>query len=640
MGRRGQQHRQRAGPGRCRTHRGVGRVVLGEVVDDPQQPGGVLRPLGVPAQPEEILGHPGGEPRQDGVRGQRGDRVRDPRDGPGARVHPQGAEHPDVLRQRPLRARDDPGARAPGDPAEPAGHHPVGLAGGDGEGSQHEAAGLQAERGDHGRGAHRHRLLSAPDGGIGLDQVQQPAPLVLGQLGAEDAAAAQAASGAPPERSDHQRVQVRPDVSPGALVTAPVRRHGPEDRLPAEQRPPGGREEGHQRGVLQHAGADRVDHGHGAPPGRLEQTGRAEVRVRPQFEGIGERLVDPAQDDVHGLHPVHRTHPHPAAAHREVAALDQGVAEQGGQERLVEGGLRTGARGEQHDLGRLRGRRRRLLQRVADDVEEVAQPFQLGVAVQARHDPGDDPPVLHHVPGAGGGLGPVAEHQPVAVRGADQVGGGQEEPPRAVGGQPVRRPDESGVAEHDVGGDHSGLDQPARPVQVAQDGVQEFGPLLQAGRQRAPLGGVEDHGERVEGPAAAGPPPARHAVGDAVVLDQPAGLGPAREQPGRAEQVDAGAEVVGGLADRAVPAGELVDARTGGGGGDVSRDDAVRRRLRAGRLGGLGGLRAHRVIVIGTRCPRGADRGCTGTRRRRGRTGPRARASRRRPRDRGCARRW
>ena len=272
---------------------------------------------------------------------------------------------------------------------------------------------------------------------------------------------------------------------------------------------------GHQRGVLQDAGAQAVDDAHPPAAHGLDQAGDAELGVAAQLERVAPGGVDAAQDDVDALEAAEDPHLHPAVAHDEVAALHEREAERGGDERLVVRRLRLAA-GRQDDhprVGEVAGGA--LQQRRAQGAEERLHPVQPGLAVELGQHPRQHPPVLHRVAQARRRLGPVGQHPPLAAVVAAQVGGGEHQRARVVGGLAGHDAQEPGVAVHDRRRQHALGQQPLRPVEVGEDGVEQLGALGQPDLQRRPLRGVDDERDGVQAPGAG--PVAGTGVGDAVV---------------------------------------------------------------------------------------------------------------------------
>ena len=183
-------------------------------------------------------------------------------------------------------------------------------------------------------------------------------------------------------------------------ITAPPGRHRRKQQRLIEQPLAEPREVGQQTPVLHDAAADAVHDRDRAATRGLQQSGHAELGVGAQLERIGVRRVDPAQDDVDRLEPAQGPGPDPTVVHGQVAADDERIAEQRGQERLVERRLALRARRQQDDVGGLAPGRRDLLQAESHGVEERREPLGPGVAVEPGQQPRDDPPVLHGVAGA------------------------------------------------------------------------------------------------------------------------------------------------------------------------------------------------------------------------------------------------
>ena len=302
---------------------------------------------------------------------------------------------------------------------------------------------------------------------------------------------------------------------------------------------------GQQARVLEHPAAERVDDGHAAEAGRLDEAGHPELGVGAQLERVAEPGVGPAQDHVDTLEPTERAHPHPAVAHRQVGALDQRVAEVGSQVGVLEGGLAPRAGAEQHDPGIVGVGRGDVLERGPQRAEEGGEPVDLGVAVQAREHPGDDDPVLQGVARARRRLGAVGQHGAAARGVAGEVDGHSEQLLAAGHADLVALAQEAGVAEDQLGGQQPAAQQLAGAVEIGEDQVEQLGPLDHAELDAGPLVAGEQHRDRVEGPGSgrrgrgvAGIVLAVDVVGDAVVVEQAAGLGATVEQLVEAQIAD------------------------------------------------------------------------------------------------------
>ena len=168
---------------------------------------------------------------------------------------------------------------------------------------------------------------------------------------------------------------------------------------------------------------------------------------------------------------------------------------------MLECGLAERA-GRQDDDPRI-GRRRRgdCDQSGPQGPEERRQPVNLGVAVQAREDPGDHHPVLQRVAGSRRRLGPVGQRPAPALGVAGQVDGVGHQLLRAGDADLVARAQEAGVAVDQLGGQEPSPQQVARPVQVGQDQVEQLGPLYRPPLDTGPLAARKQHRYGVQVPS-------------------------------------------------------------------------------------------------------------------------------------------
>ena len=323
------------------------------------------------------------------------------------------------------------------------------------------------------------------------------------------------------DRADDQRVEVGEHVPAGLLLATPPGRRALQAQRGAEQMLAESRQERHQRRVLEHARAERVDDRHVAGASDLEQSRDAELRVGLELQRVAEPAVDAPEDHVDRFHLADGAHPHAVLTDGQIAALHERVAERGRQHRVLEGGLveRTG---RQHDDPRvLRSLRRDLLQRGAQHAEERRQTVDLRMAIEARQDTRDHGPVLERVAGAGGGLRAVADHRPAALLIASEIDGVAEQ---LLG---TRQPDliacaqKAVVAEHELGWQQAAAQQLPRTVEVLQDHAEQLRPLDHARLDRLPFAAGDDGRHRIEQPAARGQTGATiGVVGHAVLIEQ------------------------------------------------------------------------------------------------------------------------
>ncbi len=155
-------------------------------------------------------------------------------------------------------------------------------------------------------------------------------------------------------------------------LAAPPGRRGRQGQRLSEQPFAQNREEGEQAGVFQHAAAQGVDHRDRTQPARFDQARHAQVRIRAQLEGVAVPRVDPSEDDVDRFGMADGPHPDPAVLHPQIRALDELVAELGGQRSVLEGGLAPRAGRQNHDPGLGRGLGGDRLQAGAQSAEKGA----------------------------------------------------------------------------------------------------------------------------------------------------------------------------------------------------------------------------------------------------------------------------
>ena len=229
-----------------------------------------------------------------------------------------------------------------------------------------------------------------------LDPVCQLLALSGAQRGPTHAAAVTPADG-----PYHEGVQVLQRVAQRGLVAAPpsVNRRQPQ-RL-AEQSFTQLWQEREQSGILEHPGSEVVQHADSALADTFHESGDPKPRVRTQLERVHPGRVDAPQDHVDLLEFAKNSHPYPAVTNRQIAALEQREAEQGGNEGLVEGGFRVRPRAQHHDARVLDRAGRRINEGEAHRLEERGQPMQVGLMIDIRNDPRNDTAILHGESGTG-----------------------------------------------------------------------------------------------------------------------------------------------------------------------------------------------------------------------------------------------
>ena len=353
---------------------------------------------------------------------------------------------------------------------------------------------------------------------------------------AESIAPDHAPPGAGVHRHKHEFFQVIQHVIQTVRLPAPPRRRRRQGQLFVQQSAAQGGQKRYQRSAFQPAAAQRVDDADVAGPHRLHQTCAAEQRRLIQFERIAERIVQPPQDDVNRLQAGQRFEIDALVAHRQVAALDQGVAEVARQIGVLEVGFVIRSGGQQHDARVVAVARCHVVQRLPQGGKVRRQPLHLAVAQHLGQDARQHLAILQRIAGPGRALGAVGQHPPTTVRRARQVGGVDVQVAVVGHRQAVARPQKAGVREHQFRRQQPFGEQALRAVYVRQHGVQQPRPLRQGGFQSRPFRRPDNPRHRVQFPRAFHA--ARvvvHVVRDAVFVDHPPRLLPAVRQFLRAQ---------------------------------------------------------------------------------------------------------
>ena len=265
-----------------------------------------------------------------------------------------------------------------------------------------------------------------------------------------------------------------------------------------------------------------------ARPDRLHQAWNAQHRIAAQFERIAEVIVLAAHDDIDGKQPAQRFQEHAVVAHREIAALDQRVAEVAGEKGVFEIGLVIRTRRQQHDARILTLLGHQPFQRVAIALKEIREPADVRFAEHVGQHARGHQPVFERVARARRRLRAIREHPPLPVGRARQIGcvGVQVNASRRL--DPPARPQKRRIRKHQFGGQQPFAQQALLPVQIGKNQVEQRRSLDDACLDGLPLGRLHHQRDRIERPGARGALRiAIDVVGNAVVVDEPAAFLPA-----------------------------------------------------------------------------------------------------------------
>ena len=214
-------------------------------------------------------------------------------------------------------------------------------------------------------------------------------------------------------RRDHQVVEPLHDVVAHGGIAEPPGRDIRQRQLAAEHGRRERRQEAQHGARLDHAGAERVGHHHGAVADRLHETGHAEPRAGVQLQRIGEIGIETAQQHLGALQAGHGADEDAVVAHRQVLALDQQEAEIAREIGVLEIGFvqRPGRQHADRRIVAAAERRQIRLQRLEErrDALDLQLPIDVGHGARQRE------PVLQRVARARRRLRAVAEHPPAAV---------------------------------------------------------------------------------------------------------------------------------------------------------------------------------------------------------------------------------
>jgi hypothetical protein len=290
-------------------------------------------------------------------------------------------------------------------------------------------------------------------------------------------------------RRDHHVVEPADDLLARLRLAQPPSRDIGQCEIAAEH---GRRQRGQkaqERARLDHAGTERIGDHDGAVTHRLHQSGHAEARTRIELEWIGEVGVEASHEHLGPLEAGHRANEDAVVAHGQVFALDQQEAEITREIGVLEIGLVHRPRREHADAGIVLPVERGQLG--LERLEKRRQPLDLELAIDVGHGTRDREPVLQCVAGARRCLRAVAEHPPMAVRGAADVD--RIDPQTGTAGRrhADQRPQEFRIAGDDRGRQPALVHEVRRPVGVGQHRFEQFGALDQTGFERLPFRGVD-----------------------------------------------------------------------------------------------------------------------------------------------------
>ena len=166
--------------------------------------------------------------------------------------------------------------------------------------------------------------------------------------------------------------------------------------------------------------------------------------------------------------------------------------------------------------------------RVRVDPEERGEPLHAAVAEDLRQGPREDDAVLERVAHARGRLRPIGEHGEPPVAPAHDVGRVERQEPTQRRDDADARPQKARVTEQQLRRQEPLGEEALGSVEIGEQAVEEPGALRQAGRQRVPGVGPEDHRDGREVPWPRGAlAVAVDVVADAVLVKEAPGLVPA-----------------------------------------------------------------------------------------------------------------
>ena len=284
------------------------------------------------------------------------------------------------------------------------------------------------------------------------------------------------------------------------------------------------------------------------------------------------------------------------AAHGEVAALHQREAQVARQVGMLEIGFVVGPGREQHDarIGTGRGALAQAVeQRAVSGGQVLHRHLAEGIGKETRN----EQPIFEQIAQAGGRLGALRHHPPVALRIARHVERRDVQVRSPHRRHAMHGPQIAGVALHQRAGQQPLGQQLLRAIDVGHDAFEQLGALQHAGFDAAPAMRREDQREEVHGPGALRPMGVGiDVVGDAVVAHLAAQAERAAVQIGKAVLAQMAEEF--GPFRREGRGGCSTRSRRGAGG---------RSRARCSR-GGIGRVFGHRhthaaqlVVVAGQR---------------------------------------
>ncbi len=156
---------------------------------------------------------------------------------------------------------------------------------------------------------------------------------------------------------------------------------------------------------------------------RLDHAGGADAAVVAQFERIGERGIEAAPQHADRLEAGDGAHHDLAVLDGEVFAFEQHEAEIAGDIGVLEIGFVELAGREDADPAAIATAL--LEQRIAEGAEEAGEAVHVHLGIDIGEGAGGGDAVFQRKAGAGGRLGAVAQHPPIAIGAAAELEGAE-----------------------------------------------------------------------------------------------------------------------------------------------------------------------------------------------------------------------
>ena len=218
---------------------------------------------------------------------------------------------------------------------------------------------------------------------------------------------------------------------------------------------------------------------------RLHEARRAAEGRAVEFERITFGVGHAAEEHVHRHQSAERLQADAVVADREVASLNQRVAEIAGEIGVFEVGRARRARAVQRDAG-IVAAGGEAAEHPANRQEERGEPLDVALLEDAGQQSGDDEPVFQGIAQPLRNARAVAEHPPLAVAVAGDHRRVEMQPAAPGNRETVTAPQKTGMRVDQFGGHKALAEHVLRAVEIGQERVENPGPLVDSHLEPGP----------------------------------------------------------------------------------------------------------------------------------------------------------